>query len=250
MELYNKRRSVRHLLDERNPADGIADYFAFHHPEDRTSLVIIPENSVRADGYIALSRTGMDLFRPFLTMRLPEHDTNLAAQLIYQALPEGTAVILNAPLRYGPILHALFKVETEERLMLYVLSDAPHEPIINVLVTQDLGANGLTRFLIRAREDVGRPVGASAGLNWMSPTFAEISVNTNPGYRRRGWGRSVVSAMVQHVLAKGRRPLYAVSDTNDASIQLAESVGFVDSGIRKLLIQGTLKPNPFDDTRA
>lgn len=245
MELYEKRRAIRHLLDEQSPADGISDYFAFHHPEERTTLVMLPADSARADGYVALSRTGMDLFRPFLTMRLPEQDADLAARLIYRAIPEGTAVILNAPARYDPILSALFDKQTEERLMLYVLSDEPLQPIINVLMTQELGANGYTRFLIRAREEVGRPVGAAAGLNWMSPTFAEISVNTNPGYRRRGWGRSVVSAMVQHVLENGREPLYAVSESNEASVQLAESVGFVDSGIRQLLLHGTLRPNPF-----
>lgn len=247
MDLREQRRAIRHLLDERNPADGIASYFALHYDEKRTHLVTLPEKTVRADGYIALSRTGIDLFRPFLTMRLPEHDTDLAAKLIYSALPEETAVILNAPARYEPVLHALFDIQVEEKLKLYVPSTEPAEPIINVLVTQDTGANGHPRFLIRATDDPNRPVGASAGLNWMSPHFAEIAVNTNPGYRRRGWGRSVVSAMMRYVVENGRMPLYAVAEQNSASIQLAESVGLVDSGIRQLLIQGTLRPNPFGD---
>lgn len=245
MELFDQRQAIRHLLDEQNPADGISSYFAFYYPKEKTHLVTIPEKGVRADGYVALSRTGMDLFRPFLTMRLPMHDHQLAAELIYKALPAETAVILNVPHDYVPLLQAFFTVQTLETLKLYVLADEEREPIINVLVTQDQHPNGYPRFMIRAHNDPGRPIGASAGLNWMSQTFAEISVNTNPSYRRRGWGKSVVSKMVEYVLENGRHPLYAVSEENHGSIRLAESTGFVDSGIRQALIQATLRPKPF-----
>ncbi len=85
---------------------------------------------------------------------------------------------------------------------------------------------------------------ASAGLNWQTPHFAEISVNTDPHYRRRGWGRSVVAAMVQHLVSSGRAPLYVVSEQNTVSERLAQSVGFEDTGIREVLIQGDLKPRP------
>lgn len=245
MEQFDKRRAVQHLLDEKKIADGISSYFVFDYPENKTHLVTIPENSLRADGYMAISRTGMDLFRPFVTMRLPEHNYDLSAQLIYAALPEETAVILNIPPAYEPLIRAFFDIQTVETLKLYVLSEEKPEPIINVLVTQDKHPNGYPRFLIRANDDPSRPVGASSGLNWMSKTFGEISVMTNPMHRRRGWGKSVVSAMVQYVLQNGREPLYAVAEQNQGSIRLAESVGFVYSGTQQLLIQATLRPKPF-----
>ncbi|MEZ4591870.1 MAG: GNAT family N-acetyltransferase [Chloroflexota bacterium] len=242
MALTQQRRAIYHLLDEANPADGMAAYFAFYHPDNRTILRPFPYAAVRAQGYVALSRTGMDLFRPFVTLRLPIHDMQTSTDVIYEAIDAGTAVILNAPARYAPLLHALFDVQTEEQLSLFRLKVNQFEPIINVLVTQDKAPNGLPRFSIRDREnDV---IGASATLNWQSPSYAEIGVTTNPGYRRRGWGRSVVSAMANYLLENGRSPLYVVSQTNEASIQLAESVGFTDTGARELMIQAVLKPRP------
>lgn len=242
MALTQQRRAIFHLLDDTNPADAMAAYFAFHHPDNRTILRPYPYSAIRAEGYVALSRTGMDLFRPFVTLRLPIHNMQTSADIIYEAIDAGTAVILNAPLRYAPLLHALFEVQTEEHLSLYQLRSSRFEPIINVLVTQDKTPNGLPRFSIRDRDN--EVVGASATLNWQSPDYAEIGVTTRPGYRRRGWGRSVVSAMANHLLANGRTPLYVVAQNNEASIQLAESVGFTDSGVREMMIQGVLKPRP------
>jgi RimJ/RimL family protein N-acetyltransferase len=242
MALTHQRRAIYHLLDETNPADGMAAYFAFYHPDNRTILRPYPYAAIRAEGYVALSRTGMDLFRPFVTLRLPIHNMQTSTDVIYEAVDVGMAVILNAPSRYAPLLHALFDIQTEEHLSLYQLRPSQFEPIINVLVTQDKAPNGLPRFLIRDREnDV---IGASATLNWQSPGYAEIGVTTNPGYRRRGWGRSVVSAMANYLLENGRIPLYVVAQNNEASIQLAESVGFTDSGVREIMIQAVLKPRP------
>jgi hypothetical protein len=45
-------------------------------------------------------------------------------------------------------------------------------------------------------------------------------------------------------LENGRTPLYVVAQNNEASIQLAESVGFNDSSVREIMIQATLKPSP------
>lgn len=242
MALTQQRRAIFHLLDENNPADAMAAYFAFYHPDKRTILRPYPYTAARAEGYVALSRTGMDLFRPFVTLRLPIHNMQASTDVIYEAIDVGTAVILNAPSRYAPLLHALFDIQTEEHLSLYQLRPSSFEPIINVLVTQDEVLNGLPRFSIRDRDN--GVVGASATLNWQSPGYAEIGVTTQPGYRRRGWGRSVVSAMANYLLANGRTPLYVVAQNNEASVQLAESVGFSDSGAREIMIQATLKPRP------
>ena len=242
MSLTQQRRAIYHLLDETNPANGMAAYFAFYHPDNRTILRPFPYTAIRAEGYVALSRTGMDLFRPFVTLRLPIHNMQTSTAVIYEAIDAGTAVILNSPIRYAPLLHALFEIQTEEQLSLFVLRPSNFQPVINVLVTQDKAPNGMPRFSIRDREnDV---IGASATLNWQSPSFAEIGVTTNPGYRRRGWGRSVVSSMVNYLLENGRTPLYVVASNNEASFQLAERVGFTDSGVRESMIQAVLNPRP------
>jgi ribosomal protein S18 acetylase RimI-like enzyme len=242
MSLENLRRTIRPLLNERDPADALAAHYAFYHPDARTHLIVRQGEAGQTTGYLAISRTGMDLFRPLVTLRLPPDDLNSGLDLITNALPEGSAVILYAPTRYGPLLKALFDFETDEQVRLLVLDQNRFEPIINVLVTQATSPDGLPRFVIRSQKDPGQ-VAAAAGLNWQTRYFAEISVQTSPGERRQGWGRSVVAAMVHHLLQNGRTPLYVAGENNQASLQLAESIGFRDSGKRMIFAQATRK-NP------
>lgn len=244
--IQDKRRAIRHLLREREPADAMAAYYALYHPDERTTLVTPPLRAEqRADGYVAFSRTGIDLFRPLVTMRLPtDRDpaaTDAAAALLRQALAPGQPVIISAPDRYLPLLRALCDIQSEERLRLYALDGRRFEPIINVLVTRSEGPGGLARFTIRSSQTGTEEVAATASLNWQSPHFAEIAVSTRPQFRRQGWGRSVVAALCQHVLDSGRAPLYVVSEENAASIQLAESVGFSDTGAREAFLQASLR---------
>ncbi|MCP4424753.1 MAG: GNAT family N-acetyltransferase [Chloroflexi bacterium] len=242
--LVESRQAIRHLLDERSPADAIASYYAFHHPDAKTQALTYPADAARADGYVVLSRTGMDLFRPFVTLRLPIADMAASIELIYQAIMPGTAVILIVPPDYLPLLQAVFALQTEERLRIFVLDQVRFEPIINVLVTETRGPNNLPRFIIRRFNSPDQEIVASAGLNWQSPTFAEISANTVPNRQRQGWGRSVVAAMANYLLSNGRTPLYVVSENNAPSSRLAHSVGFADRGIRRVLLQATLKSRP------
>ena len=232
------RQAIHHLLNERSPVDSLADYFAFHHPEERTKLVAYPDGEQLATGYVALSRTGIDLFRPFVTLRLPPDDMDGSVSLIYAALLPETAVILNILPHDAPLLHALFHIHAEENINVLVLDKGQFEPMINVLVTETASNNQYPRFIIRSQGETA----ASAGINWQTDHFAEISVNTNSPHRRQGFGRSVVAAAVNYVLENGRLPLYAVTEHNHASFQLAQSVGFADKGFRHVLLQGTLKP--------
>lgn len=238
MNLSDLRRNIRPLLSDR-PEDAVADYYAFHHSDERTGLVVFPADAERPTGYLAFSRTGMDLFRPLVTLRLPIADLEASAAAIQGAMMPETAVILFSPAQYGPLLHALFDVQSEETLRLYALSPRRFEPIINVLVMETTGPNGLPRFIVRSQ--TSGEVIAAAGLNWLSPRYAEISVNTDLSHRRQGLGQSVVAAMVEYVVRNGRIPLYLVSEQNTPSIRLAESTGFRDTGFNKLLLQASLR---------
>jgi ribosomal protein S18 acetylase RimI-like enzyme len=243
--LTHQRQAIRHLLNQNNPADAMAAYFALYHPDAKTQLFLYPPNAPTPTGYLAKSKTGIDLFRPLITLRLPPQDFEGSAALVAQALAPGVGVILNAPVIYEPLLRALFDVHKEDRLCVYALDPNRFQPEINVLVTRTTSVNELPRFIIESRGEAGmNEVVASAGLNWQSPRFAEISVNTRPQHRRRGWGRSVVAAMVQHVLSTGRTPIYVVSEDNEASIGLAEAVGFVDTSTREWMIEGSLRQSP------
>jgi RimJ/RimL family protein N-acetyltransferase len=243
--LEQKRRAIRPLLDERSAADGMDVYYAFYHADERTQLYTFPRNAQRARGYVAVSRTGIDLFRPLLTMHLPAGDPEGAADLLYDALQPGTSVFIHCALEDRPVLAALFDIRSEQHLYLYRLERRRFEPLINVLVTRSNTPDGNPRYIVRPTnpESEGE-IGASATLNWQTPNFAEVTVYTNPQYRQRGWGRSVVAALVDDLLQAGQTPLYEVARQNEASINLAQSVGFVNTGADKLLLEGTLRPRP------
>ena len=73
------------------------------------------------------------------------------------------------------------------------------------------------------------------------PAFAEVFVYVHPKGRGRGWGKSVVSACTAGLLEERRRPLYMVREANQASIMLAEGLGYVDTGARELTGECQLK---------
>lgn len=242
--LSEKRRAIRALLDEHSPADAMAVYYAMYHPDDRTHLALQEEGG-RARAYVAVSRTGIDLFRPLLTMRLDEGDPDGAADLIYRALPPGADVFIHSPLAYRPLLAALFEIKVEQELRLLQLRKNAFQPVVNVLVMRSATPDGLPRYIIRpTNAENENEIGASATLNWQSPRFAEVTVYTNPQYRNRGWGRSVVSALANDLLQNGKTPLYEVSPQNEASLNLAHALGFTYTGEDKLFLETTLRELP------
>lgn len=238
MNLPEMRQHLHTLLDERQTADAIESYYAFHHPDNRTQIRLFPADT-RAVGYIAFSQTGFDLFRPMITWRLPLHDLEQSTDFIYQAMTPEMPVILLTPTDYLPLVHTWFTVEREEVTQVLILDRGRYEPVINVLVTQAESGNEWPRYIIRAPNST---VAASAMLNWQSRYFAEIAVHTQVNYRGRGWGQSVVAALCQYVLDRGRVPLYAVNPNNAPSLNLAERVGFIDLGIRSAIVEATLRP--------
>lgn len=82
---------------------------------------------------------------------------------------------------------------------------------------------------------------AMSGTNWRSPNFAEVFVYVHPRGRGRGWGRSVVSACTSALLEERLRPVYIVDEENEASIHIAEGLGYVDTGIREVSGEGRLR---------
>lgn len=243
--LAEQRRAIQPLLDERSAVDAMAVYYALHHPDDRTRLFTHEHARGKTDAYVAVSRTGIDLFRPLLTLRLNQENPESAADLIHEALSPGASVFIHSPIAYRPLLAALFEIKSEQKLQLYKLESWRFEPVVNVLVMRSPTPDGLPRYIIRPTgAESDNEIGASATLNWQTPHFAEVTVNTNPQHRQRGWGRSVVSALVGDLLEDGKTPLYEVSPQNEASLNLARALGFVDTGADKLFLEATLRPQP------
>lgn len=233
-ELQNRRRAIRHLIDERLPADAQADYYAFHHADFKTQIVTHRPDTAWASGYVCLARTGMDLFRPFVTFRLPGDNLDARA-LLHSALPPGMPVIMAVPSRSMPVIDALFEVVSAEEMSTLVLDRSRFEPIVNVLVVNET-VDHRPRYLIRGDQNQVGTV-AAAGLNWETRHFANVHVQSDPRHRREGYGRSVLAALVQHVLERSKTPVYSVATNNQSSVALARSVGFVDAGSRHFLVE-------------
>jgi len=254
MNLAEKRLAIRNILDPRSPADAAAIYYTNYHPEDKVQITTIPDVFERAEGYLCSAMTGIDLFRPLVTMRLPKDDSTdqlnyfQSVELLHKSLPVGAPVIISTTARYRPLLGALFDIEKEDQLRILVLDQKKYEPLINVLVTRTKTSTGLPRYIVRKTEQgmLGHSgdILASAGLNWQSPRFAEIYVHTRDNFRRLGLGRSVVAALIREVIETGRTPIYVVSENNEPSTHLAKSVGFVDTGFEEVLIEGSLHERP------
>lgn len=228
MSIQDSRRAIRHLLDERSPADAPTAYYALHHPAARTALFVEQDAGGRVVGFAARCLTGLDLFRPLVTLRGPSPE--VAARLLGEALTAGRPYIVFVAADQYPLVGGSVQVESERLLHIYRLDRARFQPVINVLVTQERAPDGLPRFEVRS----GGEVQAAAGINWQSPDFAEIYVHVTPRARGRGFGRSVVAACTERVLQSERTPLYLVEPENEASRALAEGVGYVDTGARQV----------------
>jgi RimJ/RimL family protein N-acetyltransferase len=234
--LYELRSRARLLLDENAPADALAVYYTLHHPADRTELFVTPSRQENGgvDGFLVRARTGMDLFRPLVTLRARSQAAVEA--LVRMGLPPQRPVYLTVPADYAELVNRCLSVSEAEVHRLYRYDPRRYVPEINVLVMTSTGADGLPRCEIRA----GDRAGAVAGINWQSPRFAEIYVYTEPAVRGRGWGKAVVRMLSGMVLKSGRTPLYVVSDTNEYSIRLAEAVGYVNTGTLEYVCQAAL----------
>jgi GNAT superfamily N-acetyltransferase len=69
----------------------------------------------------------------------------------------------------------------------------------------------------------------------MEGVVADLGVGTAAPYRRRGYAKTAVSAVVEHVTSVGGEALYGCDPSNAASIATARSVGFVPYGASLIL---------------
>ena len=93
------------------------------------------------------------------------------------------------------------------------------------------------RYEIRS----GDRVVSAAGVNWRSARMAEMYIYSEPEVRSRGWDRAVGAACVRALLEKHLLPLYVASERDVASHDLANSLGFRDSGAHEFEGRGRLR---------
>src|SRR5690349_5637207 len=64
------RDNARELLNEFDVADALACYYTLYHDSARTELFMHRDAEGKVDGFATRCRTGFDLFRPLVTLRL------------------------------------------------------------------------------------------------------------------------------------------------------------------------------------
>ena len=224
------RAEARELLNEFDAADGLACYYALHHDDKRTTLVVHSDRAGLIDGFLTTCMTGFDLFRPLVTIRA-RGGNDPVPELVQATLKAGRPYLLIVPDGLFERVEPLVKVTDPVRMQIMRLDPARFHPDLNVMVVTRFETDGSPRAEVRH----GDTVAAVAGINWYSPIFAEIFVQVVPEYRKRGWGRSVVRALCAELLKQRVTPLYNVAEDNDDSFTLADDVGFVDTGAREIM---------------
>lgn len=234
-ELNEKRRDIRPLLSSTNPADALANYYALWHDPRRTQITLHRDAQSRVDGFVVVSQTGADLFRPIITLRAPGE--RAVGELLSAALVPNRPYRIIVPVTLASAVREHMDISRSNLSHTYRLDPSRFQPITNVLVQQTTSADGSPRFQIMSQ---GQLV-AMSGTNWRSPTFAEVFVYVHPKGRERGWGKSVVSACTAHLLEERLRPIYMAEARNHASVRIAEGLGYVDTGLYEFVGEGQLK---------
>jgi ribosomal protein S18 acetylase RimI-like enzyme len=233
-----ERNSLRILLDARRPGDAMALYYALLHPAAKTRLWAHRSPAGRLDGFLVRAQTGQDLFRPLVTLRA--QDASSASELLQAAFPSPQAAIFSIPEPLGLWVLPLISAEKTLQILILRLNPARMEPVMNIFVRRADSPGGLPRYEIRRDEKLL----AAAGVNWQSSDWAEIFVQTDPQVRERGYGKSVCAALCRDLLEEKKGILYAVEETNAASLRLARSLGFEDTQEREILCFGSVPPDP------
>lgn len=224
-----KSRIVAAQLLTSNPSDAVASYFALEHDARRTRLVVRTNAHNRALAFVAVCQTGLDLFRPLVVMR--GDDSAALRDALRESLAARRQYLFNAQPAARPDLEAVGELHGEVVNRIYTLNATDFQPIVNILVQTSKTPDGLLRAAIRARDGSNA---AEAGTSWISSKYAEVFVNVIEGARNRGLGKSVVSAVSAQVLEMRRTPLYVVKPSNEASLKLAQRLGYRDTGTFEL----------------
>jgi RimJ/RimL family protein N-acetyltransferase len=231
--LDEKRRAVRSLLSPTDPGDALASYYTLWHDLRRTQLALHRNSAGQVDGFLTISQTGADLFRLLVTLRAP--DRNTVGELVREALAPNRPYRVIVPVSLASAVRQHLEVDQATTNHIHRLDPSRFQPVVNVLVQRVGGIDGSVntgkalRFQIESQGEVV----AMSGTNWRSPAFAEVFVYVHPRGRGRGWGRSVVSACTGALLEERLQPLYSVNKGNEASIRIAEGLGYVDTGRRE-----------------
>lgn len=226
--LDDKRLKIRPLLSLSAPGDALYAYYAFYHDPKRTELTVHEGGEGRADGFVAVCQTAQRLFQPTVVLRTPRG--SVAVELLREALTPGRPYYLVTTLDLQEAAADVVEIEELEINRVYEIDLGRFEYQVNVLVVAEEGIEDRPRFVIRAQEETV----AEAGVTWLSPHFAGVTIQATSPARERGFGQSVLGACTRWVIRSGRHPLVIVGAQDAFTTSLVEAVGYRDTGAREL----------------
>lgn len=233
------RRAVRGMVDERDVAQARTVHYALDHAPARTRLSLLRDDAGRPQGFVAACVTGMNPFQPVVVFQA--EDEAQVDRLFAEGLGVGMGYLFVAEAKWAGFLEKRLNNRADFS-RIFVLEPGRLQPVVNVFVRTNRGADGSPQATIDAQ---GRTV-ARAGVNWQGGRFAELYALVDPAARGREWGRSVLSAVAQAVQSRGARPLLYVPQDGPDAAEMADAalkLGFTDSGRMALQIAGALMPD-------
>jgi hypothetical protein len=234
--LDDKRLKIRPLLSLSAPADALYAYYAFYHDPKRTELTVHEDEGGRADGFVAVCQTAQRLFQPTVVLRTPRG--SVATELLREALTPGRPYYLITTLDLQEAAAEVVDMQELGINRVYELDLARFDYQVNVLVVAEDGIEDRPRFVIRAQEETV----AEAGVTWLSPHFAGVTVQATEPAQERGFGQSVLGACTRWIIRSGRHPLVSVDARDAFTTSLIEAVGYRDAGARELVADVVCRP--------
>ncbi len=158
---------------------------------------------------------------------------------VQQNVRDGSVV---APQEQATWLTQVLPEWTRTRAILHLLRDPQRLPIASAGQVRFLDPDTLDRLPIPAELLRELEVGAEDSL--IAATFVEeqpvsfcyagavteslwdVSIDTVPGHRRRGYAALCAAHMIRHMQARGKQPVWGAAENNPASWHLARKIGF------------------------
>lgn len=237
------RRKLATLIDRHSAKDALAAYYALQHPDDRVRLFGYESARGEPRGFLALAKTGLDLFRPLAVPFVGRRE--ILVRLLRDALEPGQAFLINLPAEQLKWLEDQVELRHVQVAEILRLEPSAYEPVLNVLVVEAESPDGTVRYEIRTATGLH----AAAGVNWKGERFAEVYLEASDAARGRGLTKSVLSAIVGRLLGERRVALYRV-ETERISVKTeAFRLGFRPTGHRMALAEAFLLPEAETESR-
>jgi len=207
-----EKDDLSRLFRVDDPADADADYYARHHAG---SVVHVARDGDAAGAIVHAA----GFLGPVAVLRA---DHARVLPLLLAHAPRGSRYVkTTAALADG--LVAAVRVESPVRMRVAWLPHGAPPPPVLVPAEIVVGNSEASVLVDQVRASRCRVI-------WRSTRFAEVAIETEPAFRRRGFGRAAVAAMSSLLLREGVAPIYVTDVRNVASLRLAAGLGFVACG--------------------